>query len=350
MKRMCVLRGLVLATLAIGLGLVSGCALLGGGLTVVITATPVSGTVPLAVAFHASDSTGIGDDATFAWSFDDGTPAHEGAVGDHTYRDAGTYTLTLTVHSGGSVATASATIMVEPAVWITDKNLGKVFKLSLTGETLAELQVPSTQPTGVTLVETGENLRLYVACEGDGRQKIWQIDPAGVVESVEFSAQGQLPRNLTHAAGSPQRIWHTDGLARRFYGLNMTDLQRSESFGNTYFPDVDFLHTPVGLSWTPEAGEAGYLWYLEGDTGLLYQLEIIPPVDIFSGIQLDLVGDPLEIQVESVSAMDWLDGYLWAVDVDRHEIVQVDPATGEPTGLKVTGFPGASPAGLEFQE
>ena len=67
--------------------------------------------------------------------------------------------------------------------------------------------------------------------------------------------------------------------------MNLSALQRVEAFGNNYFPDANFLYTPAGLSWTPGPGSAGSLWYLEGDTGMLYQLQIIPPIDIFSVIE-----------------------------------------------------------------
>ena len=219
-----------------------------------ISATPLRGTVPLRVDFHGMDSRGVAADATFRWSLGTGEPDHVGRLGSHTYQHAGSYTLTLTVESGGEVVTASATITVEPAVWVTDKNLAKVFRLNLAGEPLDEVDVPSSQPTGVTLVQTGGGLRLIVACEGGGQQRIWMIDPEGDAASIEYSAQGQLPRNLTFGRDEPERIWHTDGLARRIYGLNLSALQRVEAFGNNYFPDANFLYAPAGLSWTPGPG------------------------------------------------------------------------------------------------
>jgi hypothetical protein len=50
-----------------------------------------------------------------------------------------------------------------------------------------------------------------------------------------------------------------------------------------------------------------------------------------------------------VAAIDLYDGILWAIDIDDHRIVKVDPVTGQLTGTPITGLPGSAPAGLEIQ-
>ena len=81
----------------------------------VASATPQTGTAPLAVAFDgrgSSDPDGM--ITAYAWSFGDGA-ATSGATSNHTYTSAGTYTATLTVTDNlGATASKSLTITVNP--------------------------------------------------------------------------------------------------------------------------------------------------------------------------------------------------------------------------------------------
>ena len=62
-----------------------------------VTATPTSGTAPLAVTFNGSGSSDPdGSIASYAWTFGDGGTA-TGVTTTHTYQAAGTYTAVLTV-------------------------------------------------------------------------------------------------------------------------------------------------------------------------------------------------------------------------------------------------------------
>jgi PKD repeat protein len=82
-----------------------------------VTATPVSGTAPLTVAFSGSGSADAdGSIVSYAWSFGDGVSATGLAV-SHTYTKPGTYTARLTVTDNASAtASASTQIVVSPAV------------------------------------------------------------------------------------------------------------------------------------------------------------------------------------------------------------------------------------------
>lgn len=77
------------------------------------TATPVSGTPPLAVAFNASASSDADGTITgYTWNFGDSTSA-TGVTANHTYTAIGTYTATLTVTDNrGATADTTRTIQV----------------------------------------------------------------------------------------------------------------------------------------------------------------------------------------------------------------------------------------------
>ena len=76
-----------------------------------ISASPLSGQAPLAVAFSGSASSDSdGTIASYAWSFGDGASA-TGVTASHAYNVAGTYTAKLTV-TDNQGATGSATISI----------------------------------------------------------------------------------------------------------------------------------------------------------------------------------------------------------------------------------------------
>jgi PKD repeat protein len=76
------------------------------------TATPTSGEVPLAVDVDASASSDPdGDNLSYAWDFGDGASG-SGVTANHTYTQAGSYTVRLTVSDGELTDTASQTITV----------------------------------------------------------------------------------------------------------------------------------------------------------------------------------------------------------------------------------------------
>jgi PKD repeat protein len=79
----------------------------------VIAATPLSGNVPLSVAFDASGSSDPdGTIASYAWTFGDGATG-SGMTCAHTYTQPGTFTATLTVTDNvGAQGTATVRITV----------------------------------------------------------------------------------------------------------------------------------------------------------------------------------------------------------------------------------------------
>ncbi len=82
--------------------------------TAAISATPVSGTVPLTVTFNGGGSTDSdGSISSFVWNFGDGSSA-TGPTATHTYTTAASFTATLQVTDNqGAKGTASATITAQ---------------------------------------------------------------------------------------------------------------------------------------------------------------------------------------------------------------------------------------------
>jgi hypothetical protein len=83
--------------------------------TAVASATPTSGTAPLAVSFNGSASSDPdGTIAGYAWNFGDGGSA-SGATTSHTYSAVGNYTATLTVtDNNGATSSTTVSIAVNP--------------------------------------------------------------------------------------------------------------------------------------------------------------------------------------------------------------------------------------------
>lgn len=340
------------------LTLLGGCAWF-GGTEAVIGVDGVSGTVPLTVSFDGTASGGSCDVTTYHWAFGTDDESYE-ASGTYTYQEAGTFTLTLFVRDeNGNTDTASIEITVSPAFWVADENLDCVFRLDMEGNLLDTFNLPATQPHGVTLAEIEGETLLVVTCANDGFQRLVYLDPVTGATGRVNVAPAHSPLQITYGAKGQKQLWHVDGLARAIYRLNLTDAQVLDSFGQSYFKatspvvrDVAFLWTPQGLDWTEDSSTLGVLWYLEGETHLLYKIEMTPGYDIQSTTQLQINEDPVEItsEVFPVAAIDFYDGRLWVIDVNRHRLVEIDPDTGEIAGTPIYGFPGSAPAGLEIQQ
>jgi len=92
----------------------------------VASATPVSGTAPLTVAFSSAGSKDTdGSVASYSWNFGDGSSASSSANPAHVYQNAGNYTAVLTVTDNqGAKGTAALAITVNaPPVLNAPSNL-----------------------------------------------------------------------------------------------------------------------------------------------------------------------------------------------------------------------------------
>jgi PKD repeat protein len=70
-----------------------------------------SGTKAHQITFYGG-YTGQPDPASWTWDFGDGSSPGSGQTTDHDYKDAGTYTVTLTVRNGGCTATTTQQVVV----------------------------------------------------------------------------------------------------------------------------------------------------------------------------------------------------------------------------------------------
>ncbi|MEW5826924.1 MAG: PKD domain-containing protein [Candidatus Bipolaricaulota bacterium] len=336
----------------------TACTLFGPGTTAVIQLSATSGTVPLTITFDGTGSTGRDGVSTYQWDFGDGTTSLD-ASGTQTFEHAGTFTVSLTVRGeDGRTAADSATVTVSPAFWVTDENLDQVMRLSLDGQLLDTFTLPAKEPRGVAIATVEGLSTLIVPCANEGFQRILYLDPATGALRNQEEAPAQSPLEITYGATGQKMLWHVDGLSGMIYRLSPESAQVYDSYGQSYFKatspavrDVPFLWKPQGLDWVERVNTPGYLWYLEGETRVLWKIRIIAGYDILSNTQLEIEGDgvPLDPGIFPVTAIDFFDGKLWAVDPDRHRIVELDPATGALTGASITGFPGSAPTGLEIQ-
>jgi len=81
----------------------------GSTVTASFSATPTSGTAPLAVQFT---DTSAGAPTSWSWDFGDGSPTSTAQNPSHTYTAAGTYTVTLTAANAGGADTVTKTAFI----------------------------------------------------------------------------------------------------------------------------------------------------------------------------------------------------------------------------------------------
>lgn len=336
--------------------LLGGCSLV-NSTNAVLDVSALQGTVPLTISYDASASVGPDGITTYRWAFGDAAEAY-GVSGSFTFNHAGVYEVDLTIRAAdGSVDTETVSIVVHPAFWVADENLNEIYKLDLSGNVIQTLNSPVTQPRGLALAERNGTWTIFVACGGDGFQRLVEIDSESGVVLAEYFAPGQDPGGVAYSPVAPGRVWHVDRLSRKIYEINPVDGRILNVFGATYFQssphlyETPFLQTPDGIAWREDPHAPGSLWVLEAETELLYQLEIVAATDIFSATQLTLQPDPISLSPSlfPIAGLDWYEGFLWVVERDRHQVTQVDPATGGATGIVLRGFPGAAVSGLAIQ-
>ena len=113
------------------------------------TATPTTGTAPLAVSFT---DTSTGTPTSWAWTFGDGGTATVQNP-SHTYAAAGTYTATLTATNSGGTSSATTTITVSPAATAGGVTVvGSVTANAATATTAVSINAPAGTTAGDVLV------------------------------------------------------------------------------------------------------------------------------------------------------------------------------------------------------
>lgn len=177
--------------------------------TASFTASPTSGTAPLAVQFT---DTSTGSPTAWAWDFGDGATSAAQNPG-HTYTAPGTYTVTLTASNAAGSSTATATITVSdappppPSGEITV--VGSRSSVSSTAIGTVTLAAPTGVSAGDVLVAalTADNTPSVTPPPGwtliAGPLKPWS--GATVLAYVHVVAAGETVGDYVWALSAPQR-------------------------------------------------------------------------------------------------------------------------------------------------
>ena len=164
--------------LVIGCGILTalgGCMLF-EPMEAVIEVSATTGVVPLTITFDGRNSNGSSEITAHRWLLGTGEEWYEPS-GTYTYENAGRYTLTLTVRTAdGGTDTASIEIVVDPALWVCDEDLDRIYKLDIDGAVRKTIDLPVSDPKGIAIGEAAGKAWVFVACFGGGNQRILRVD------------------------------------------------------------------------------------------------------------------------------------------------------------------------------
>ncbi|MDY7099593.1 MAG: PKD domain-containing protein [Actinomycetota bacterium] len=178
------------------------------------TGTPLRGTAPLAVRFDGSASTDVDGELTrVAWDLGDGTIA-AGAVVDHTFTEAGTYTARLSVTDDDSASAntfVTVTVLATPTDGRTTDGLLARYELEEGAGDVVHDTAPGTadpldlriaDPDRVTWVDGGLRVDAPTIIDS-GRPATGVIDPVRASDAITVEAWVE-PANATQ--NGPARI------------------------------------------------------------------------------------------------------------------------------------------------
>nr|WP_280140973.1 PKD domain-containing protein [Haloferax larsenii] len=159
-------------------------------------------TLPLGswVTFDASGSTDTNTVSSYAWDFGDGTTA-SGAVHNHTYRAAGTYTATVTVtDQSGNTDTDTVVVTVEQSNAMFHGSLSNLgYYPNETGPTSAPIEAWNiTDGTPMVMQPTIVGDTLYFAFHDGG--KLYAVDPVTGAEKWNATPGGSSGSTWTTPA------------------------------------------------------------------------------------------------------------------------------------------------------
>ncbi len=184
------------------------------------SATPTSGTTPLAVSFSSAGSNDPdGTITSYAWTFGDGGTG-SGATTSHTYTTAGTFTATLKVtDNAGATATKSLTIT-------------------------ASAPAPPAAPTNLTATAGANRLVTLRWTDASSNETGFSIERAVKAKTLSFTALGQRRRErhdvLSDRHGRP-------------VGVSRARVQRERQLGVLESGDVESAMRVAGLKPRPTA-------------------------------------------------------------------------------------------------
>ena len=197
----------------------------------VITATPVSGTAPLAVTFTSSATAasngplinsyainyGDGTSNQFILNVGNSTTTFTG-TSSHTYTAAGTYTATLTVtYSNATTASATTTITVNPVVVVPSM---KSTAISLS----ASLQRSRVTVTGAVTVKNSTG----TAIPGAVVSSVWAIPGGGTVTQSATTNSSGIARFSTSGSRGTYTLKVND-ISKAGYRFDSTNSVLSKS-------------------------------------------------------------------------------------------------------------------------
>ena len=144
----------VLLLVGVGMFMLTGCP--GTGPTALFTASPTSGAAPLTVAFTDLSTPGTSPITAWAWDFGDGTTSTEQHP-SHTYTEAGTYDISLTVTTDVGTASESKadyiTVNVLPEAAFSASPTSGIALLSVV---FTDLSTPGSSPITAWVWDFGD--------------------------------------------------------------------------------------------------------------------------------------------------------------------------------------------------
>lgn len=288
--------------------------------------TPATPRPGAEVVFDASASSAPAGATLVAyrWDFGDGASG-EGVIVTHTYSQAGSYTVQLTVtddRSRQATATQTISVVAPPSAealelpqqimdlqglawdgenfWALDSSALKLYKFSgSSGQSLQTFELADAEyPTAVAW--DAQNRQLFVL---DGNSnKIYRIDPGdgSVVRALEL-AEG-VPLGMAWGDGA---LWVSDFDAAKIYRVNPDDGQVLQTL-IVGLPGAALLSVGWG---------DGALWVYDGNHDMIYK------IDSTSGQKLAELVPPGPMTV----GLAWDGENLWVADAQDLKLYKVRP-------------------------
>lgn len=261
----------------------------------------------------------------YDWDFGDGTSG-AGVIVTHSYAQAGSYTVKLTVTDDQNRQNTAAQIIVVTAppsaeflalpqtitdlqglawdgehFWVLDSAQLKLYKLSgATGQTVKTFPLPDTVQYPSAVAWDAQDRELFVL-DGNGNA-IYRVAPedGSIMDQIELTAG--VPLGMAWGDGY---LWVSDFDAPKIYKIRPEDgqVQATLSVG---LPGAALL----SVGW----GE-GALWVYDGNHDMIYK------IDISSGQKLAGLRSPGLTTV----GLAWDGSALWIADAEELKLYKVQP-------------------------
>ena len=192
--------------------------------TVATSATPTSGTAPLAVSFNSNANDSDGFIATYYWDFGDGGSSTQSAP-SHVYQSAGTFTARLTVTDNGG-ATASSSVSITTSGSTAPPATGNIVMYA----SEASVRVGNWQVVSDSTAAGGA--RLHNSDQGAVKRTTPLANPADYFE-MSFNAQANTPYRLWIRGKAQSDFWGNDSVFVQFSGSVTSSQSAQYRIGTT---------------------------------------------------------------------------------------------------------------------